>query len=233
MDITNEDRIMIRGVPLFSELPDAILDRVIAPGLAFRYPRGVVLFEQGEAPSYLHIVLDGEIGLTGERGGEATVVEMLRPGEIFIAAAVLTDKPYLMGAKVLRPARLLLLPGAELRRQLCEMPELTYAMLTSMARYFRLLVREVKDLKLKSSVQRLAAYLLTLAGQGHGRALVRLPHSKSVIAQRIGIRPETLSRHFAVLQDLGVTVHASEVAIKDVARLAAFCHDTADEEVVW
>ena len=234
MDVTAEDRVMIRGVPLFSDLPEDILDRIVAPGLVFCYPRGVVLFEQGESPSYLHILLDGEIGLTGERGGEETVVEILHPGEIFIAAAVLADKPLLMGARVLNPARLLLLPAAELRRQIREMPELAYAMLTSMARHFRMLVHEVKDLKLKSSVQRLAAYLLTLtAGQAHGPTVTRLPHAKSVIAQRIGIRPETLSRHFTLLQEVGVTVHASEIAIGDVARLAAFCHDAADDALVW
>jgi len=234
VDATAEDRIMIRGVPLFSDLPDTLLDRITAPGLVFRYPRGVVLFEQGESPSYLHILLDGEIGLTAERGGEETVVEILHPGEIFIAAAVLADKPLLMGARVLHPARLLLLPADELRGQIRDMPELAYAMLTSLARHFRVMVSEIKDLKLKSSVQRLAGYLLTLtAGQARGPALVRLPHAKSVIAQRIGIRPETLSRHFTLLQAVGVTVHASEIAIRDVSRLAAFCHDAADDDLVW
>lgn len=235
MDITAEDAVLIRGVPLLGDLPDEVLGRILASGLVFGYPRGVVLFEQGEPPSYLHVLLDGEIGLTAERGGEETVVEILRRGEAFVAAAVLADKPVLIGARVLNQARVLLLPADGFRRQIRDVPELAYAMLTSMARYSRMLVREVKDLKLKSSVQRLAAYLLDLVGrQQSGPAVVRLPHAKSVIAQRIGIRAETLSRHFALLQAVGVSVHGSEIVVSDVARLAAYCHEgDSPDDMAW
>lgn len=228
MDITATDRKLIAEVPHFADLPTETLDRVIAGATVFSYPRGTVLFHQGDMPECLHIVLDGEVGLIGEGGGEETVVEILQPGEMFIAAAVLTNRPCLMTAKVLKPARLLLLGAAEFRANLRSEPDLAIAMLAAVSRYFRLLVREVKDLKLKSSAQRLGLYLLNLADTQQGRVMVRLPHPKSVIAARIGIRPETLSRHFALLQDVGVWVRGNQVEIMDIARLRRFCHDTGD-----
>lgn len=228
VDITATDRKLIAEVPHFSDLPPETLQKVVAGGAVFSYPRGTVLFQQGEKPECLHIVLEGEVGLLGERGGEETVVEILQPGEMFLAAAVLTDRPYLMTAKVLKPARLLLLGAPDFRRHLREEPDLAIAMLAAVSRHFRGLVREVKDLKLKSSAQRLGDYLLALVEGRQGRQLVRLPHAKSVIAARIGIRPETLSRHFAMLQDVGVWVRGNQVEITDVGRLAAFCRPSPE-----
>ncbi len=230
LDITIGDRDLIRRVPLFGDLADETLQAVVGEGAVFSYPRNTVLFHQGDMPECLHIVLDGEIGLIAEGAGEETVVEILKPGELFIAAAVLTDRPYLMGAKVLKPARLLLLGAEQFRRSLREQPDLAIAMLAAMSRHFRMMVREVKRLKLKSSAQRLGVYLLGLTEQTAGRVVMRLPHAKSLIAQRIGIRPETLSRHFATLQDVGVWVRGSEVEIMDLARLAHFCRDEDEVE---
>lgn len=223
MDITTTDRQLIAEVPYFADLPSETLARVIADATVYSYPRGTVLFHQGDMPECLHIVLDGEVGLIGEGEGEETVVEILQPGEMFIAAAVLTNRPYLMTAKVMAPARLLLLGASEFRAHLRAEPDLAIAMLAAVSRHFRALVREVKDLKLKSSAQRLGQYMLNLVEGRQGRVTVRLPHPKSVIAARIGIRPETLSRHFAMLQDVGVWVRGNQVEVMDVARLRQFC----------
>jgi CRP/FNR family transcriptional activator FtrB len=147
---------------------------------------------------------------------------------MFIAAAVLTNKKYLMGAKVLRPARLLLLEAAPFRQMLRDEPDLAIAMLAALSRHFRGLVREVKNLKLKSSAQRLGLYLLGIGEARSGPVTLRLPHQKGVIAARIGIRPETLSRHFATLRNVGVRVRGSQVEIRDLERLAAFCREEGE-----
>lgn len=226
MEITEQDRELIRRVPQFGDLSPDTLERVIADGTVYSYPRGVVLFHQGDMPGCLHIVLSGEVGLTGQNdAGEETVVEIMAPGEMFIAAAVLTNQPCLMGAKVLRPARILLLGAERFRSDLRAEPDLAIAMLAAVSRHFRMLVREIKNLKLMSSSQRLGNYILNLTDAKAGRVSVRLPHSKSVIAARIGIRPETLSRHFAALQDVGVRVRGMVVEISNVSKLAAFCRD--------
>jgi DNA-binding Lrp family transcriptional regulator len=52
---------------------------------------------------------------------------------------------------------------------------------------------------------------------------VRLPYRKSLIASRIGIAPESLSRAMARLVELGVKSRGDEVAIEDVKKLRRFC----------
>ena len=221
----------VRIFPLFARLSNDLLAEVLAAATAHRYISGDTLFHQGEDPQSLHVVIDGEIGLFGTASdGEETVVNILRSGEIFIAAAALTGRPYLMSAKALAPSRILALPAERLRRDLQSVPDLAAGMLEAMSTHFRTLVREVKELKLKTSAQRLGLYLLSLTPKRSGSAVAWLPHSKRVIAARIGIRPETLSRNLAALQQYGVQVSATKVSIADLETLAAFCH--RDDEVI-
>lgn len=222
--LRREDVQSLARLPLFCRLTREGLDRVTGDASVVRFPQGSVVLHQGASAQYLHIVLEGQIGLLGTLSdGEETIVEILRDGEVFIAAAVLTERPYLMGAVALKDSRVLLLPAEQLRRDLRADPDLALAMLTSLSTHFRMLVREVKDLKLKSAAQRLGHYLLGLTTKRDGSVIVRLPHSKGVIAARIGVRAETLSRAFASLRDEGATVNGHTVMIADLARLARFC----------
>jgi CRP/FNR family transcriptional activator FtrB len=226
-----EDLAAVARLPLFSDLPPDVLSEITIDASVVKYGRNDVIFHQGDKPDALRVVLDGQVGLTGTvtDGGE-TMVEILKAGEMFIAAAVLTEKPFLMSAVALAPSRILALPGERFRRDVRERPDLSFIMLTSLAKHFRMLVREVKDLKLKSAAQRLALYLLGLTTKREGSTIVRLPHSKSVIAARVGIRPETLSRAFAHLKERGVVVDGNAVAIADVPALRAYCHE--GEEII-
>lgn len=224
--------IPVLRVPLFAGLPDDVLRRLFATARITRCPRGTQLFAQGDHAQVLHVLLDGQVGLLGaveadaeDKPAERTVVEILGAGEVFVVAAVLTELPYLMGAEALTPCRLLELPREEVMAELRGSPELALAMMGAMARHFRTLVSEVKDLKLKTASQRLALYLMGLTVRRHGSAIVRLPHIKSLIAARIGVRPETLSRAFAQLRDHGVVVDGHSVAIADLAALGRFCHE--------
>lgn len=225
-----EDLAAIGRLPLLSALTAEDLAQVTAKAELHRHARGEVVFRQGEEAPGLHLLLEGEVGLTGRaEDGDETVVEILKPGEIFIAAAVLTGKPYLMSAVVLKPARILMLPAERLRADLRRSPDLAFAMLISLAEHFRMLVREVKDLKMKSAAQRLALYLLGLTGEREGVTAIRLAHNKALIAARVGIRPETLSRAFAQLKKYGVEMNGQAVSITDVGALRGFCHQGAEQ----
>lgn len=219
-----EDLVKLEQMPLFSELPPHLIDLVLSDSMVLSYRPGEELFHQGERAAHLHVLLGGEVGLycVGSDGNE-TVMEIMKSGEVFIAAAVLTDLPYLMGAKALLPSRVLMLPADRLRRDLRSVPDLAMAMLSSLSIHFRKLVREAKALKLNSPTQRLAIYLLSLTTRREGPAVLWLSHNKSVIAARIGIRQETLSRSLATLRDYGVKTQGPRVVVEDVAALAHYC----------
>ena len=77
----------------------------------------------------------------------------------------------------------------------------------------------MEQLKARTGAQRVAEFLLELAGATHGFCEVTLPYDKVLIAGRLGMKPESLSRAFARLREYGVTVRHNNAAIADIAVL--------------
>ena len=79
------------------------------------------------------------------------------------------------------------------------------------------------SLKLQSSPQRLAAYLLGLiTDPNESPARIVLPLAKQRLAAKIGCAEENLTRAFAALRSIGVVTERSVVIARDVPALRAF-----------
>jgi CRP/FNR family transcriptional regulator, transcriptional activator FtrB len=149
------------------------------------------------------------------------VIEFFRRGEVFIAPAVILQMPYLMSSRVLADARVLMIPAEHFRDVLARESALNAALVKELSRHWRLLVRQIKDLKLRTAPQRLAAYLLDLSGGTGGS--IELPEERRLLAGRLGMTPESLSRAFAQLAAEGVSGHGRKVAIADATQLRKYC----------
>lgn len=219
-----EDLTLLRTLHIFKGLPESRLQSLFSGAYLQRYPRGTVLIETGGRADFLMVLLEGAVELyaPGSDDREA-VIEILWPVDAFILAAALTGSPYLMSARTLQPSRILLLETGAFRRSVNADPELSARMMAALAGHFRRLVRQIKDLKLRTGVQRLANFLIRLVVEtGQGGAAM-LPFDKRTLASRLGMTPEHLSRAFAALRDYGVEVQGSQVVIADMERLSAFC----------
>jgi CRP-like cAMP-binding protein len=92
-----------------------------------------------------------------------------------------------------------------------------------MSLHLRRLVQQIEHLTVRSSTERLADFLVKLADNRNERAILRLPYDKGLIAARLGMQPETLSRALAKLRPLGVETKGSRVTIRDVDALRRHC----------
>lgn len=218
------DHELLGASPVLAGLAPERLGELLEGAFVHSLPRGAVLFQQGGEARFLHVVLAGRIALmAGSADASETVVEFFKAGDLFIAPAVVLDLPYLMSARVVEDARVLMLPAERFRGLLARDHALTTAVMRELARHWRLLVRQIKDLKLRSAPQRLASYLLTLTDASRGAASVTLPEERRLLAARLAMTPESLSRAFATLRALGVGGRGRRVTIEDVARLRQFC----------
>ena len=214
----------LRAVPMFERLDKAVLAELDAIADLRDVPQGQELCRQGARPAALHVLLDGQVALSGTApDGTSAVVEVVRPIGHFVMAAALTDLPYLMTGHSIMPSRLLLIEAVALRELLAREAALTHAMLRAQALDYRAMVRQVRDLKLRSAAQRLGCCLLALATDPlASTAEFRLPFDKGLLAARLGCRQENLSRAFAVLRAVGVETHGARIVLHDMARLKAF-----------
>ena len=82
---------------------------------------------------------------------------------------------------------------------------------------------EAEQLTTKSSVQRLAEFLLRLSPEATGSIEINLPVDKSLIAGRLGMQPETLS--LSTLRTVGVETRKEHIFIEDVDTLRRITED--------
>lgn len=209
---------------MFAGVPPVIVDRLAGSALVQDLPRATRVFQQGADAEYMHILLDGQVALIGHRpDGEQCIVEMMGPGDVFVAAAVLLEQPYLVSARTGEPCRLAMIPAGVFRRAVASEPLLTAAVMHQLATYWRLLVTQIKDLKLRTAPERLGSYLLRMAGnENSGRASVAIGDSYRTLAMRLAMTPESLSRAFKSLESLGVRTNGRDIEIADVAKLREF-----------
>src|SRR4051794_30879106 len=110
------DRKWVARHPVFESLAEDDLNVLLASAVVHDLPAETVLFTQGEHPDFLHLLIDGRVGLIGVgTAGKQVIVEFMEPGETFILAAVLTDAPYLMSATTIQRSRVMLIPAKALR----------------------------------------------------------------------------------------------------------------------
>jgi hypothetical protein len=81
-------------------------------------------------------------------------------------------------------------------------------------------VRQIKDLQLRSTSERVGAHLSELYdGTEAGRATLHIEDQFRAIAARLGMTPETWSRSLRRLESVGVRAKGHRIEIEDVAQL--------------
>jgi CRP/FNR family transcriptional regulator, transcriptional activator FtrB len=210
------------SLPLLRGMTLAARTRLLRKAVSHSVAAGTVLFQQGELPSFQHIVLAGSVHLFARAGEEREVlIEIVRPGDLVIPAAVMTASPYLMQARVLELSRFLLIQADSFRAAVDEESALAQAMIASLADQFRRMVRQIKNLKLRSSTERVGAYILSLSRAQKNRNRVVLPYEKNLIASELGMTRENFSRTLSGLQSHGIAVKGNTILIADPRKLTA------------
>lgn len=208
---------ILRKAPLFAPLPAAELVSLLENHHSIELAAGQELFREGQDADHLYVVVSGEICQPpGAGGGPARIA----PGDTIGEEAALTATPYGTTAIATQPSSVIAIPVATLILYLDRHFDSAIAMISHMAAQLRDRVREITELKMQSTAERLASFLLSLAGESMGRVVVRLPYEKRLLADHLGMDPATLSRAFAKLREQGVVASRTDkVEIEDVARL--------------
>jgi CRP/FNR family transcriptional activator FtrB len=159
----------------------------------------------------------------------------VRPISTFILAATIRQAPYLMAARTLEKSRIALIPSQDVRAVFDRDAGFARAVVGELAQCYRSVVRTAKDLKLRTSLERLANYLLREQKRSApGEQVFNLPFDKRRLASLLGMTPENLSRAFKSLQSYGVTVDGARVAIGSQSDLERFAkpNPLIDDETI-
>ncbi|MBT3789228.1 MAG: helix-turn-helix domain-containing protein [Alphaproteobacteria bacterium] len=216
------------SVPLFAGLPTDSVTELLANAEVIRAESGTQLFSQGEPADRFYVQLDGQVELfVLTQDNRESVIDILAGGETFAEEAIFDTGIYPVGAKVVSDARLIAVEAQPFMERLSKEFHLVVAMMAGMSRHLRVLLYQISELKLKSTAQRLGGFLLSLTEEVEGEVRVSLPYDKRLLANRLGMKPESLSRALAKLRDTGVTDKDGKVTILDVSELRDYCLEGA------
>lgn len=227
-----EDFQVVRKTALFSGLTEKLTRRVLSQAIVKEYERGETLFCQGEPASAFFVVISGWVKLYRlTRGGEETVVGVFSRGQSFAEAAAFIEGTYPVSGETVAESRLLRASSKNLVQCVRESPEIGLAMLASTSRHLHGLVQQIEQLKSRNSTQRVAEFLVSLCPVNEGPCHIGLPYDKALIAGRLGMKPESLSRAFSRLRLVGLRIDHDMASIADVAALHRFV-DEQDETAI-
>ena len=217
---TPDDLRAASQIAVFSGLNPREVQRLLAPATVIDLEPGQSLFRQGDAAAAFFIVITGWVKLYRiTPAGDETVLHVLTKGESFAEAVAFVGGRYPATASAATDARVVVIPAHHVINCVREMPDIALAMIASTSQHLHRLVQRVEQLSAQSGLQRVAEFLAGLCPNMDGSCTISLPYDKTLIAGRLGLKPESLSRVFAKLRSVGVDVRASDVVVSEVAQL--------------
>lgn len=218
----DEDRTQIRKLPLFADMTATHFASLMKAALFQRFPKQVVLIEEGHRPDFLHVVVEGTVELFACHRGRETTIEIISPVTTFILAAVACDDVYLKSARTLSPARILLIPAQAVRDMILRDAAFARAMINELALRYRGIVRALKNEKLRPGSERLANWILRTSREQGNANDIELAFEKRTLASRLGMTPENLSRALSQLGRHGVASRGRRIEITSRKALTAY-----------
>ena len=203
----------VRALDIFWDMEDAHFATLMRGSYVQNFPPQIEMIAEGDPSDFLHILLSGSVDLYSTWNGRETVMATVRPVSSFILAATIRDAPYLMSARTREKSRIALIPSQDVRAVFDMDAHFARSIVTELAMCYRAVIKNTKDLKLRTSLERLANYLLRQQKRAGGAAEFELESEKRRLASLLGMTPENLSRAFRGLRPYGVTVIGSRVEI--------------------
>lgn len=210
---------VVRELRLFESMDDAHFAELMQAAYLQNFPAQVQLITEGDNADFLFVVIDGCVELFAKANSRESTMAMVRPIGSFILAAVLKDAAYLMSARTAKKSRVLMIPAQNIRELFEKDDAFARAIVVELANCYRAVVKEHKDLKLRTAVERLANRLLKYNRDQGTTGSIDLPYDKKTLAALLGMTPENLSRAFGTLKPYGVSVDGSHVALSNISEL--------------
>lgn len=187
---------------LFRRLPDDAFNNILEQSNLASLKRNETLFEQGDTASRFFLVRSGQIMLfqTSPDGNEK-VVDIIGPGQTFAEAVMFMEgNRYPVNARSTNNTELFYFDNIAFTEELQKSNTLCFAMMADMSTRLKGLLTEISELTIYNAKHRLISYLLGHINDLQEQPTVKLTATKSMIASRLSITPETFSRILSKLK---------------------------------
>lgn len=214
------ERNILVKTPIMSSLGPGALSRMLDIATVTSCEAKDILFREGETAEYFYCVLTGYARLYRlSKDGREADIRVCGPGDIFAECLLYLGPTYrynVQAAENITVARFDLVKVRQIAEQETDVAR---AIMQSLAVHLLSTMDCIANDRLQTAPQRVAHYLLNNCAQDITSASIRLPFQKSLLAGKLGLAPEALSRAFSTLKRSGVTVRGRVINITDISAL--------------
>lgn len=221
MALNKTDAGRVRSIHLFENVSDPYLPTLLKSASIRHFPPRILLFTEGDRATTLYTLLRGSVELFSEHHDRWSTIAVIRSIKPFMLTSIAHDlNP--MSARTLERSQLLLVPLKVIQQLIDADPTFARAITHELAEDLRDIIEDFKNHRLKTSMERLAEWVLRSDQDAGGTGHFVIPYGKRTLASLLGMAPESLSRNLASLAPLGLSVRGRHVSLNDRAALAQF-----------
>ncbi|HXG91041.1 MAG TPA: Crp/Fnr family transcriptional regulator [Blastocatellia bacterium] len=190
----------VRENGFFCDLPDELLKMLENLKYATVFPKGAVLFVEGQSPRGTFILCTGRVKLSTCSGdGKAIITQIAEVGEVLGLSATISGQPYEVTAETLSPCQVNFIKREDLLRFLSENGLACLRVAEHLSRNYHNAYEQVRSLGLSHSAgEKLAKLILEWcerSGRDTDRGIsLKLTLTHEEMAQLIGSSRETVTR---------------------------------------
>lgn len=211
---------LLQHIPLFEALNEEQMADILKSSRQISLPAKKCLFEKNTPASHFYLLLSGQVKLFSlSAEGDEKVIEIINPSQTFAEAIMFMPMHvYPVSAEAIKNSELYSFDMKQFREILENSKETCFRLLGTMGRQLHGKINDINNLTLHNATYRLVIYLLEQLPEGAlALSSIHLGATKSIIASRLSIKPETFSRILLRMSKQGlIEVHGNDITLIDV-----------------
>lgn len=192
----------LQSVPIFSEVHEDTLNALVKAAEVKELVRGDVLFNEGDEPNSLHIVLSGRIAIVmiSEIDDRESVVALMDSGDLFGELGLLDSGARSATARAIEPTSILEIRYDQVRKIFDEQPDLVWAAARMLAQRLRTMDEALSDSVFLDVTGRTAKRIIELS---EGEDEFTIPVTQEELAGMVGASRERVNKAISSFVRLG------------------------------
>ncbi len=188
------------------------------------FPKGTVLFREGEPGREMYVVQQGRITISKRAGDVEKILTTLGQGEFFGEMSILNNAPRSATATCAEDAKLLVIDPKTFEAMIRGNAEIALRMIKKLADRLQEADKQIENLLLRDPSSRVVHWLATAAARApRGPGGHKVEVTARELPARIGVKPEHVDEVLMkLLKARVVSVHPDGILVPDVAKLRQF-----------
>ncbi len=214
---------ILKKFPFFYTVSDILLEKVAAIGTEKSYAKDETIFNEGEPPRSMGLIIEGRIKVVKHSPeGKDVIVRVIEKGQIFGEVAVFDNRPYPAAAVAMQDTKAFVIDRHRLIDLLNREPQIALDIISDLGRKLRDMLDTVKNIATEHVDKRIIFTLIKMF-EASGNPVLKI--KRQDIAEMCGTTVETTIRITRELEKEGlISTERGEITLLRTDTLAGKLH---------